>query len=671
MVQGAVGAALPIFGADLFTNVPATFAPVERVPVTADYVIGPGDEIVLRVWGHVNFNLRTTVDRTGDIYISQVGNIHVAGLRFAQLDGYLRSQMNPIFRNFDLSANMGRLRSIQILVVGQARRPGSYTVSSLSTLVNALFATGGPSSHGSMRRIQVVRDDTVVTTFDLYDLLLKGHTSKNVPLLSGDVIYIPAVGPLIAVAGSVNVPAVYELKGNETIADAIQLAGGESTMAARQSAQLERTNVSGTRSTVEVSLDPAGLQTPLRDGDILRIASIVMRFDKTVTLRGNVANPGRYAWRPGMRIQDLIPDRQSLETRDYWRHRIALGLPAPEYTPLTSAGNPASGSRELIRTTPDIDWQYAVVERVNSDNLSTSLLSFDLGQAISARNSSQDMALQPNDVVTIFSNSSIQVPQNQQTKYIHLQGEFVHAGVYSARPGETLRQLVIRAGGFTPQAYLYASQFLRVSTQQEQQKRLAQYLNQLQRDVQESASNASSSNANARDIALAGTSAKSEMEMISTMRQMRPSGRIVLKFIPYSAGVDSVPDLPLEDGDRFMVPAMPSTVNVLGAVYSQDSYQYFRGERVGDYLQQAGGPTRDGDKRHEFVIRANGSILSKQYAGGTLFTGGLNDRYIYPGDSVVVPTAINKTSVLRGLTDWSAVFSQFGLGIAALTLLGL
>lgn len=671
MVQGAVGKLLPVFGAKLFSGVPSTFAPIQHISVTANYAIGPGDEIVLRVWGSIGFNARMIVDRSGSIYVPHVGEIHVAGLQFSQLNGYLRDQLSPVFRNFDLSANMGQLRSIQVYVVGQARRPGSYTLSSLSTLMNAIFATGGPTPHGSMRRIQVVRGDQVVTTFDLYDLLLKGHTANNVPLQSGDVIYFPPVGPLVAVAGSVNAPAIYELKGHETVGDAIHLAGGESTMAGPQPAQLERTSATGARVAVDISLNAAGLKTSLRDGDILRISSIALRFDKTVTLRGNVANPGRYAWHPGMRIQDLIPNKQSLETRDYWQHRIALGLPAPEYTPLIKAEHPPPGKNELIHTAPDIDWQYAAVERINPENLKSSLISFDLGQAIASKGSSQNIVLQPNDVVTIFSTSNIQVPQNQRTKYVHLLGEFVHAGIYSVRPGETLRQLVERAGGLTPQAYLYSSQFLRASTQQQQQLRLNQYLDQLQREIQDSASNKASSTVHPEAAAAIGSSQKSQVEMVASLRRMHPSGRIVLKFTPFSRGIDAVPNLPLEDGDRFIVPAVPSTVNVMGAVYNQDAYQYFRGEHVGDYLREAGGPTRDADRRHEFVIRANGSILSRQYAKGTLFTGGLNDKFIYPGDTVVVPAAVNKTTFLRGLSDWSTVFSQFGLGIAALTILGL
>ena len=160
----------------------AQFAPIDRTPVTSDYVVGPGDQLLIRVWGQVNFNVHATVDRAGDIYIPQVGNIEVAGLHFQQLNEYLKNQLGRVFRNFDLSVNMGQLRSIQVYVVGNARQPGSYTVSSLSTLVNALFSSGGPSEQGSMRRIELRRNGKVVTTFDLYDLLISGDKSQSAPI---------------------------------------------------------------------------------------------------------------------------------------------------------------------------------------------------------------------------------------------------------------------------------------------------------------------------------------------------------------------------------------------------------------------------------------------------------------------------------------------------------
>lgn len=761
IVAGATGATLPIFGADLFSDFSAPFAPIDRTPVTSDYVVGPGDQLLIRVWGQVNFNAHATVDRSGDIYVPQVGNIQVAGLHFEQLDGYLKKQFGRVFRNFDLSVNMGQLRSIQIYVVGNAQHPGSYTVSSLSTLVNALFSSGGPSTQGSMRQIELKRGGQIVTTFDVYDLLINGDKSHDAPLLPGDVIYIPPVGPQVAVAGSVHTPAIYELKSNdgelkgtETAAQVIQMAGGLGPMAAKQDAQLDRTNSQGARQTVQLALDATGLATPLRDGDILRIPSMVQRFDDTVTLRGNVANPGRYHWTPGMRILDLIPDQDALQTRGYWQRRIALGLPALEYTPMFSAyranlpnaedqknqensttqksyttgtsladteaeesgSQPVSvanstttgqtgqrsstsaqtapqtdtnisqqlrydppGDRfsqsqfpirnEILRTAPSIDWSYAVIERTNPHTLETSLVPFSLGQAVLNHNSSQNLELEPGDIVTVFSTADIHVPQAQQVKYVRLEGEVVHAGIYSVRPDETLRDVVRRAGGLTPNAYLYGSEFLRESTQRLQQARLTEYVNTLQKDIQLAAANASGSVVNPTGAAALGTSLQSQRDLITTLRKLRATGRIVLNVTPYDRGIDSLPNLPLQDGDRFIVPAVPATVNVVGAVYDQNSFLYRRGEHIGDYLKIAGGGTRNADKRHEFVIRADGSVLSKQTAGGTLFNGGFAGKLSYPGDTVVVPDNVSKTTLLRNLTDYSAVLSNFGVGIAAINLL--
>ena len=329
-VASSIGEVLPIFGTSLFGNLPTTFAPLDRVPVTANYVVGPGDQILLRAWGQVNLDLELTVDRSGAVFIPQAGNINVAGLQFQQLTGYLRSQLERVFRNFDLNVNMGQLRSIQIFVVGQARRPGTYTISSLSTLVNAVFASGGPSSQGSMRHIQLKRGADVVTEFDLYDLLLNGDKSKDARLLPGDVVYVPPAGPRAAVAGSVRTPAVYELKSENKVADLIQMAGGLSAVADVQHATLERIHQNASREVFEFKLDAQGVATGVGDGDLLYISAIHPRFSNAVTLRGNVANPGRFPWHTGMRLRDVIPDKESLITRDYSKKHNLLGFVPPD-----------------------------------------------------------------------------------------------------------------------------------------------------------------------------------------------------------------------------------------------------------------------------------------------------------------------------------------------------
>ncbi|HTX42379.1 MAG TPA: polysaccharide biosynthesis/export family protein, partial [Acidobacteriaceae bacterium] len=338
-VASTTGQVLPIFGADLFRQVPSTFSPLNLVPVPPDYMIGPGDELRIRVWGQVNFTANVRVDRTGEIYLPQVGEVHVAGIPYSALDAHLRTAIGRVYRNFDLTADIGQIRAIQVYVSGEARRPGVYTVSSLSTLVDAIFASGGPSPTGSLRNIELRRGGTVVTVFDLYALLIHGNKSKDAPLQSGDVIFIPPAGPEAAITGSVRVPAIYELRAGETLADALADAGGATAVAAETRVSIERIDDHRDRYSMEVSWNPAGLGTRLSDGDLIRIFSIVPLYQNTVTLRGNTANPGRFAWHSGMRLSDLIPDRASLVTRNYWWKRSQLGLPGPEFEPLADFRN--------------------------------------------------------------------------------------------------------------------------------------------------------------------------------------------------------------------------------------------------------------------------------------------------------------------------------------------
>ena len=275
MVMSSTGRTLPLYGADLFWGSPSTFAPVEQVPVTPDYVVGPGDELVVHVWGQVSINAQVTVDRTGMVYLPQVGPVSVAGIPFSQLQSTMQGKISKIYRNFNVSVSMGQLHSIRIYVSGQARQPGSFTVSSLSTLVNALFVTGGPAPQGSFRHIQLRRAGQVVTDFDLYDLLIYGDKSKDVALLPGDVIYIPPVGPQAAVFGSVRNSAIYELKENTTVAEIVKDAGGLSILASLSNGVVERIGAKHERTTLSISMSSGAMSsTVLSDGDILRIMPI-------------------------------------------------------------------------------------------------------------------------------------------------------------------------------------------------------------------------------------------------------------------------------------------------------------------------------------------------------------------------------------------------------------
>ncbi len=662
-VAQSTGQFLPMFGYDLFRKSPKTFAPVNQIPVTPDYTIGPGDELLVRVWGQVEANQNVVVDRNGMITLPKVGPISVVGVRYQNVQAHIKAAISRTFQNFELDVSLGKLRSVQVFVVGQAARPGNYTVSSLSTLVNALFASGGPSARGSMRHIQLKRSGKVITEFDMYDLLLKGDKSKDVQLLSGDVIYIPDIGAMAAVAGSVNTSAIFELKGKEDLSDLLKLAGGLTNVAAGQKVSVERIHARETRKVEEFELSSTGLAKPIHDGDLVTVYSISSRFDNAVTLRGNIAIPGRHPWKEGMRVSDVIPDKDALLSDTYWRKQNQASQ-----VDISGSG---SLRNEVKRSLAEVNWDYAVIERLNSKDLTTSLIPFNLGKAVIDRDIKQNLLLQANDTITIFSKDDIQVPVASRTKYVVLEGELAHPGVYQVKADETLRDLVARTGGLSQQAYLFGSEFSREATRQIQQKRLDEILARMEADVLRSATQSTNTTLSKEDIEASKTQVQAQQALIAKMKQVKASGRIVLEMPEYAVEMKNLPDIALEDGDRFYVPSTPSTVSVLGTVYNQNAFIFKKGKTVNEYIEKAGGPTRDGDEGDMYLVRADGLVYSKRQSGMNWFgNGGFGGRKALPGDTVVVPEKLEKYNLTKDFKDWTQIFYQFAIGIASLKTIG-
>jgi protein involved in polysaccharide export with SLBB domain len=660
-VSAALGKQLPLYGHDLFADVPDTFSPLDNVPVTADYPVGPGDELQVRGWGQVDFDLTVTVDRNGAIYLPKVGNITVSGIRYQSLQGYMKNAIGRVYRNFDLNVSLGKLRSIQVFVVGQARRPGAYTVSSLSTLVNTLFASGGPSYRGSLRSIQVKRDGKTVSEMDLYEFLLKGDKSKDIALQPGDVIYIPPVGELVAIAGSVNNPAIYELNRDATsLAELIEIAGGLTNTADGDKVRVERIDNRKMRKIEEFALDETGQQRLLKDGDVVQVQPISGQFDNAVTLRGNVANPGRYPWRDGMRVKDLIPDMDALIAPEYWKikNRIFRG----------EIGNENTLRAQIKRNETEINWDYALIERLRKNELTTALLPFNLGRAL-AGDAEANNPLLPGDVITIFSKDDIRVPVAKRSIYVRLEGELNQAGVYKVEPGETLRQLVERVGGLTPNAYLFGSELNRESVRASQQRKLQEMTDRMAEDIERNLAARSQTALSKEDVEAAKAQAAGQRALLERMRGVKASGRIVLDLEPRSTRLEDIPEIALEDGDQFIVPAKASTVSVMGMVYNENAFLYRAGKSVSDYLSQAGGPTREADDARIYLVRADGSVIG--VANSNSLFDNFFGRELMPGDTVVVPELLDKFSFTRELKDWSQIFYQFALGVGSIRLLQL
>lgn len=527
----SVGAEVKRLGADALSATIDGRSGDINPPVPADYVIGVGDEILVSLWGSVDADLRLAVDRTGRISIPRVGPVQASGLKLAELEAAITRRVSQIFKNFQLSVTLGQLRGIRVLVTGFVVKPGAYTVTSLSTIVTALARAGGPSEAGSFRMIELRRQNAVVSRFDLYGLLLSGDRSGDIVLQAGDVIFVGPVGVQVGFVGSVNRPSVLELKPDESVADALRMAGGFSAVADRSRLALERLRDRGDTRVVQLDL-PAGAAQPLSNGDVLRA----------------------------------------------------------------------------------------------------------------------------------FSGVNITFPTARQSKRVRIEGEVHRPAEYVMPEGSSIGDALRLAGGFTDNAFIFATELYRSSVRTSQQENYDRALSDLETDLARSSSSRRISTAEEAGGEAARTSASTRL--IDRLRALRPTGRIVLQMTPNSS---TLPDLALEDGDRLYIPARPTTIGVFGSVFNAASYLYSPGRSLDDYLRLAGGPTKGADEGSIFVVRANGNVASaRQSAGWFNRRGDLGQLNAEPGDTVFVPEELDKTTFVQGAKDWTQILYQFGIGLAGI-----
>jgi protein involved in polysaccharide export with SLBB domain len=673
-ISDNTGKVLPIFGAEFFANAPATFAPILNSPVPSDYPLGPGDELLIRGWGTIDIDFRATIDRNGTINIPTIGSVVLAGVKASEAENVIRNAVARLYKGVTVSVNFGQLRAITVYVVGQASRPGTYTVSSLSTLVTALFASGGPNANGSMRRVQVKRGGKVAAELDLYSFIAKGDKSADIKLLDGDTIYIPPAGGYVALVGKVNSPAIYELKNSgDSIGSLLDFAGGLPVVADPRRAYLERIDPSKShpRSVEEFALTGEGLQRPLKNGDVLNVTSITPDFSNAVVLRGNVDQPVRASFKPGMRVSDLIPSRESLITRESTKRQnnvVAAGVNEKDTT--ENADKIAARIGNLIAP---INWDYAVIERVNRSDLSVKLIPFNLGAVFTNPNGPDNVQLQPGDTVTIFSQEDVAVPMDKRQVFVRVEGEVKVPGVYQMTAGDTLQSLLAKAGGPTSNAYLFGTGFYREDVKKEQQANLQRAADRLENQIRSEQSAQMANLAAKAPTEAAAASAQFDAqrrlaeERIARFRKLQPTGRIAFGLEPNEHSFARLPQVTLQNGDRLMVPSKPAFVHVFGAVNVEASPLWRPNSRVKDYLKLAG-TTSDADIDNAFVLRVDGTVVSADSQGW--FFGKIGGLEVMPGDTIVVPEKLDKTTAwsrfTQGAREWTQILANFGLGAAAI-----
>jgi protein involved in polysaccharide export with SLBB domain len=555
----------------------------------------------------------------------------------------------------------------------------------------------------------------------------------------------------MAITGDVNQPGIYELKGETTVGAALEDAGGMTSLADAERAVLERVENHSSREVVEFALDTPGQSRMLRDGDLLRVFPISPKFANAVTLRGNVAEPGIYPWKEGMRVSDLIPSRAFLITRNYWNQQNHLVRPESEHpfgrpsgqaygnqetgvlgtqhkhsnedqgtdalaNPRTDTeGNQrmnSSGSRSMNapddldadestnqrmdasenrrmdgsedtgtdqadggrsrlvasigQNSAEINWEYALIERLDEHDLSTRLIPFRLASVLDDPASADNQQLKPGDVVTIFSRADLELPMEKHASFVRVGGEVNAPGVYRVNPGDTLRDVVEKAGGLTPHSYLYASIFSRVSTRIAQEAQLRQSAEQMQRELVTKFANATP------QAGQTGADQQAQLSMqqaaLARLTSIAPTGRVVLDMKPEAATLADIPAFPLEDGDSFYIPPRLSTVQVEGAVYNANAFRYEPGERLIAYLNDAGGATREADQKRMFVIRADGTVVSRQ-SRNIHSHGSYENLRLLPGDAIVVPEKLRVSTKMSDILQATNLASQSALTAAALAVI--
>jgi len=410
---------LEIFGHKLFSRPPSTFAPIKAMPVSNEYVIGPGDEIRILIWGRLDASYSLEVDNEGVINFPKIGPLTVAGLTFRELKALIKVKFEAI-TGVNVNVSMGKLRTIQVFVLGEVKSPGVYTVSSLASISNALLSSGGPTPLGSLRRVKLKRKGKVITAIDLYDFLLKGDTSKDIRLEPGDIVFVPQAGPMVSVSGNVKRPAIYELKRRRTLKTVLRLAGGLRPRAFNQRIQIERAYKNRVQIILDISYEELQRKkaVPLQDGDVVRIFSILPSPINAVYLYGNVLRPGQYEYKPELRILDILPNLEALSVDTYF--------------------------------------DYALIKRYRSEEMEAELIPFDLGGLLLSQDMTQNIPLMPKDEVYVFNKRMF-----EEREYATVNGEVRKPGRYFI-DNMRVKDLILKAGNLTDEVYLPKAEIIRI-----------------------------------------------------------------------------------------------------------------------------------------------------------------------------------------------------------------
>lgn len=650
------------FGYDLFA---ASGKPVGR-PITApagpDYAVGPGDLLELFLWGQVDADYELVVEPDGTIHLPKAGQVSLAGLTLAQARARIHAALARQFSGFEMSVTVKRLRTVQVYVVGEVARPGSYEVSGLGTVFDALFAAGGPTRQGSLRAIELHRLGGTSERVDLYAFLMRGDRGGDLRLGQGDTVFVGVVGATMAVTGQVKRPAIYELADGESLKEALAFAGGLTAHADPRQVQIERVEGQLRRVVEEVAwAEATSGDHPLHNGDLVRVRAIYPDVEGRVEITGEVKQPGRYPWHVGMHVSELLSSRDQILPHgflDYAEVRrvdpVTLRESVLSFSPAQLLAGSQGDDLELLDQDQihlfaekdlarrefvevrgevakpgrypylpgmrirDLVYQAGNLTRaaylgegeltrlhVQGSEATTERIYFSVGDALVDRGDA-DSPLAPNDQLFIRT-----VPDWSEARVVEVEGEVRFPGTYTFRRGERISEILTRAGGFTPRAFLKGTIFNRASVRAIQEERLHAFIQEQEQELlRQSAEAAKQTLQSGTAAALQGAMADKQ-KLLERLRGTQVKGRMVVHILPVAELKGSAYDLELEEDDRIEIPPVPSSVTVLGRVYNPTSLLFEEDKPVAYYLTQTGGVREDADEDHLYLVRADGTVISR------------------------------------------------------------
>lgn len=710
------------FGSEVFTRHDRAVAgsvPLD-VPIGPDYVLGPGDGLIIDLWGGITQTVSRTVAADGHVALLEAGDVQVAGMTLERAQQLIQEMLKKQYRDAQVSVTLSRLRTIRVYVVGDVQRPGAYEISSLASPLSALYAAGGPTATGSLRILKHYRGKELLATIDLYDFLLHGVRAGDDRLQRGDTLVVPAAGPQVAVWGAVRRPAIYELDGDSSLAALFEDAGGMTVAASPQHITIERIDANQQRETI--SIDPAGkpdesankeqiAKFQVKDGDRIHVAPIAPFSERVVYLEGHVVRPGRHAFRDGMRLSDLLHSYQDLlpepaergeivrlmppdlhvQTIDFNVPDVLIGngnLPLQPFDTVRVLGRyDADAPRVEIRGEVLRPGPYplsegmtaaqlvrmaggfkrdALVETadlisyrvVNGTKVESERTDIHIGDAVDQNDASADKDLKPGDVLTIHQITG----WSDIGASITIEGEVAHPGSYGFQEGERLSDVLRRAGGFRETAYPAGAVLIREQVRELEEKSRAELIRQIE-----------TSSAAARLAPNLGTADPSgqlmliqqqQEQILSRLKNQPASGRLVIHISQDIHGWAGTPaDIEVRRGDVLRIPKRPGFVLVSGQVYNASAITFTPGKTAGWYLQHAGGSTAAANRKEIFVIRANGSVVGRR--SGEWYDRDVLSTRLQPGDVVVVPQKIIGASLLwRNLLSTAQIASSIAITAA-------